>query len=161
MGQINWPPDLNKQLGAMKGRIKSLEIGSPRYYSEVDAQQSAASGTAFVDLGGPSITIQLPAAAFVSVYAQADIVSTAAGLHGNVYLEEQNGDFGPTEILSNGNVLATLGTALGSTNAHPPLTGPLTFPASAGTRIYTMLYGADSGCTGSFSNRKLWVWTLG
>lgn len=137
----------------MKGRIKGLEIGTPRFYSEILTEQST---TGAADLGGPSVTIQVPSASFVSLYAQCD------AQEGVVFLEEENGDFGSTQIMEATGGYTTKGTVPGTIEGgNPPLVGPLTFPASEGMRVYRLTYGAESGATGLFRNRKLWVWTLG
>lgn len=161
MGQYLSPPNLSDVLADMKRRLGALEIGAPRLYAEVLTEQST-TANAPADLGGPSVTIQLPSAAFVAMYAQADIEgSGAVGVTATVYLQELNGDFGATEIMSSSGSYATIGTAPGISNgAPPPVVGPLTFPASEGVRTYKMLYDVQPGYTGFFKNRRLWVWTL-
>lgn len=162
MGQYNTPPNINDTLKDIKTRLQALEVGHPRLYSEVLAEQSTTSSGP-VDLGGPSITIQVPVSSFVAVYAQADMEgSGGVGVTTDIFLEEVNGDFGANGILQNTGLYATVGTTPGFSNGGPPpVVGPLTFPASAGVRTYKMLYSVQPGDTGLFKNRKLWVWTLG
>lgn len=162
MSQYYSPPDLSATLQELKARIKALELGRPRLYGEALGEVTT-TGTTATDLGGPSVTIQLPSAAFVVLYAQVDMKGAGAvGVDTEVWLKESNGDFDAQEIMENpSDTYTTIGTVPGlSGGGFPPLVGPLTFPASAGTRTYTLEYSVQPGYTGYFKNRKLWVWTL-
>lgn len=128
--------------------------------------------TAFVPLGGPSLTITAPASGTIQVAASVEIADddglvslyedgrpiagqgdcaglAAPGTLFTAYVTNPGGLSGPW---------GTPGTisSFGCATLGPP--GPVTFQTRPGEHMYELFY-ASCGCTTdpTFSNRKLWV----
>jgi len=128
-----------------------------------DAEPSEVSTTlgSPTDLGGPAITVEVPAGAFVAVYAQVEIKMT--GTAANVMLYE------PTDLPGGVFIIDDDGTAYvrkattpasGGGATAPGITGQLIFVPTPGVRTYSLRYYANPGAggsTGFFRNRELWV----
>lgn len=147
-----------------------------RGYNQIlTTETTVSTTTSGVDLAtpGPSVTIAVPSNALVFAFAQVQASVSSSGQTAIVNLQED----GSPVSLAPGRILES--TTLGSVNPMYPngdngLTGGnhgtierhqaqlLTFPATAGTHTYKLVYRSSSGTsTATFLNRKLWVWSQG
>jgi hypothetical protein len=112
-----------------------------------------------VDLGGPSVTVNVSQSGLIAVFARADVGS------GRVSLSEPT-DFDPPLSLLADCCSAPMRewTETGTTSGTREKTGAnrLILEATPGVHTYRLEYQANaSGSTGHFRNRKLWVEPLG
>jgi hypothetical protein len=128
-----------------------------RGYAEVLTSQSTTSAS-YVDLAtaGPSVTVNVPTNGLVLVVAQADITAPA----GQADVALTGDALTPSGILDHTGTLLTLYTGPFGATSTRQQAQPYTFPASSGNRTFKLQYTVAVG-TGTFANRKLWVWTLG
>ncbi len=128
------------------------------------SSSNATTAAAPTDLGGPSVTVTVPAGALVEIYARAEISVT--GNHtAQVDLFEPTLLAGSPQILGSGaNTLQTNYTTPGQnfqggvTNALR--SGWLTFATPPGTYTFSLRYETDGG-TATFQNRALYVRVVG
>jgi hypothetical protein len=132
-------------------------------YDEVPDEQTFACSTSWQDLGGPSVTVDVPSNALVALYAQVDGTYTADVAGGaSVGIVEATEFPQPAEILRfespTWKTMWTAPLALGAANKAQA--GSIVFPAGAGTKTFTLRYKSN-GCapadTASFRNRRLWA----
>jgi hypothetical protein len=169
---------------AQKGAQAGVQPGGVPSFAEASAAATTSSTSAYVSLGGPSVTVAVPQASnapkgtgFIQVAAQAHIDDDA----GAVALFQDGSPMpGQSDVCDQ--VVGTPGPALftstdglsgtWSTPASIAITGncgstgpaaPVMFVTTAGTHTYELRY-AFCSCDGSdatFSQRRLWVTPLG
>jgi hypothetical protein len=121
-----------------------------------------------VDLGGPTVTVQVPETGLVAVYARGtgQVNGGGADHRAQVHLYE------PTLLPGAPRVLEFDGTTpelristpgVGNVDGTPTLTrgGWIVFPANAGTYTFSLRYSQAGGGTAQFSNTGLWVGVIG
>lgn len=163
-------------LAALERRLERLERGSRNAVGwargRVDAETSTASA-AKVDLGGPSVTLDIADEAFVCIFADVEIKGGGGPVSGSYYatvwLYDGNVDFGSGHVLLSSEDAAFFQRKVSTPGlgaSHPygdtfPHGGFKAFPATPGSRTYSLRYSASSeGYTSYFRNRRLWAFTL-
>jgi hypothetical protein len=144
------------------GAVKPADIDLVKVDGEVGPFITT-SGPA-VDLGGPTVTVTVPQAGLVAVYARATGQINGGGNNSvaQVHL------FEPTLLPGSPRVLEFSGTTPelrvstpgpGEVDGTPTLTrgGWIVFPADAGTYTFSLRYSQSGGGTAQFSNAGLWV----
>lgn len=129
------------------------------YAEALDADNTVS--TTAVELGGPAVTLTVPQAGLVSVFASVDIKANGSGGQGAVVLYLDGVPLG--EILESvAVVFQTLMTTTGAITAgFAPVTSALTFPVEAGQHTFELRYFRTGGTSADFRNRKLWAWLVG
>jgi hypothetical protein len=110
-----------------------------------------------VDLGGPEVTIPVPASGLVAVFARGEIVS------GEILLSEPTDISPPVRILARccargPRQWTTINNDAGTSDLREA--SWLLLEATPGTRTYTLKYrvrDTEAGNTARFWDRKLWV----
>jgi D-alanyl-D-alanine carboxypeptidase len=150
------------------GKIKNGAVTSAKASfitsSAVSGSNATTSNTP-VDLGGPSVTVNVPAGGVVEVFAQAQIAQNGGGQNavGQVYLAEPHLLSTPSQILAHaGPNLVTTFTSPGTNDANgvinPGRASWITLvPPAAGTYTFSLQYAAPGGGTATFQNRALLV----
>jgi hypothetical protein len=136
-------------------------------YAAVAAAESTSS-TSFTNLAtvGPQVTVTVPSNGLVAVYAQLES-QQVGGYMQYAGLEEPTDLAGTQNMLQNTvtsytKIQTCPGDIFGADGSNPLVGSFLLFPATAGTRTYTMKYKVQfGGSNASFRNRKLWVATFG
>jgi hypothetical protein len=121
-----------------------------------------------IDLGGPSVTVQVPETGLVAIYARgtAQINGGGSGALAQIHLYEPSllpsapriMEFSsPTPELR----ITTPGT--GNVDGTASLTrgGWLVFPAEKGTYTFSLYYSVAGGGTGTFTNTGIWAGVVG
>lgn len=153
---------LADRLAELERRVRMLERGSlnqvvrNRKYAEVLGEVSTAL-TSPTDLGGPSVTIDVPAGSFVAVYAEVDIHTSGAGTATASLFEPTDFPSGQSILQSGSAIYNTMKTNPGSVVGGTLVGGQILFVPTAGQRTYSLRYSQSGGGTGSFQNRKLWI----
>lgn len=139
--------------------------GTTRRGASVVATQVDITGTTYAtDAGDTSITVTQPTNGLTLIYAQCDMKNTAVGT-GTVLTGVQiDGGTNRDLVAGSGTSFVTYASVPGSTSGTTADAGT-GWPApvaiySAGTHSYRLIYKVTTG-TGSFKNRKLFVWTIG
>jgi hypothetical protein len=131
--------------------------GSSVAYDE-EAGEVTTDGLTPVDLGGPSVTVNVSQSGLIAVFARAEVGS------GRVSLSEPT-DFDPplsllADCCSFTRTWTDRGTTAGTNHAREA--SRLILEATPGVHTYRLEYQAyASDRTGRFRNRKLWVEPLG
>jgi hypothetical protein len=121
-----------------------------------------------VDLGGPSVTVTVPQAGLVAVYARGTGQINGGGNNSvaQIHLYEPALLPGAPRVLEYSAEtpqlrITTPGT--GNVDGTPTLTrgGWIVFPADAGTYTFSLRYSQAGGGTAQFSNTGLWVGVVG
>ena len=137
---------------------------------EVDGETgplSTTSGPA-IDLGGPSVTVQVPETGLVAIYAR----GTGQVVGGNNNARAQIHLFEPTLLPLAPRVLEFAGPdpqlrittpGPGEVDGTPALTrgGWIVFPADKGTYTFSLRYSSGGGGSAIFSNTGLWAGVVG
>ncbi len=137
---------------------------------EVDGETgplSTTSGPA-IDLGGPSVTVQVPETGLVAIYAR----GTGQVVGGNNNARAQVHLFEPTLLPLAPRVLEFAGAdpqlrittpGPGEVDGTPTLTrgGWIVFPADKGTYTFSLRYSSGGGGSAIFSNTGLWAGVVG
>jgi hypothetical protein len=118
-----------------------------------------------VDLGGPSVTVNVPSGGVVEVFAQAQIAQNGGGQNavGQVYLAEPHLLPTPSQILASaGPNLNAKYSAPGTGDVdgvfNPARASWITIvPPGPGTYTFSLQYAAPGGGTATFQNRALLV----
>ena len=120
------------------------------------------------DLGGPSVTINVPETGLVAIYARGtgEIDGGGQNALAQVHLFEPTLLPGAPRILEFNSAdpqlrISTPGT--GNLDGTPVLTrgGWIVFPAEKGTYTFTLFYSVAGGGTGTFTNTGLWAGVIG
>jgi hypothetical protein len=121
-----------------------------------------------VDLGGPSVTVQVPETGLVAVYARGTGQINGGGNDAiaQVHLFEPTLLPGSPRVLEFGEPTPQLRISTpgpGEVDGTPTLTrgGWIVFPANAGTYTFSLRYSQAGGGTAQFSNTGLWVGVVG
>jgi hypothetical protein len=139
---------------------KASFIGS----SAVGGSNATTSNTP-VDLGGPTVTVNVPAGGVIEIFAQAQIAQNGGGQAavGQVYLFEPTLLPTPSQILAHAgpNLVATY-TSPGTNDANgvinPGRASWITIvPPAPGKYTFSLRYAAPGGGTATFQNRALVV----
>ncbi len=128
---------------------------------------STTSGPA-IDLGGPSVTVQVPETGLVAIYAR----GTGQVVGGNNSARAQVHLFEPTLLPLAPRVLEFAGAdpqlrittpGPGEVDGTPTLTrgGWIVFPADKGTYTFSLRYSSGGGGSAIFSNTGLWAGVVG
>lgn len=153
----------------------AAELAALRSRSDTDpGSVSTAEENAFLDLGGPSVNVTVPASGLIEVAVQATIDEDGAlslfedgqqvpGQDPNDFCETSAGLAGSLLNNSAGVGVLTLATPAGPTlfscgSLGPPV--PVVFTTSPGQHTYDLRYadcGCDAGIDAVFSNRTLTV----
>ena len=123
------------------------------------ATEETTTSTSYTDLStaGPSVTITVPTNGFVKVFAEVQMKTSAGTCRVGLYEA--------TDLSTPADILASTATDYETRRTTPSVdtglttitrAGSLDFPATAGSRTYTLKYKTSSG-TASFKARKLWV----
>jgi hypothetical protein len=125
------------------------------------AGESSTTSTTAVDLGGPSVTVDVPKGALVAIYAEVEMRSTGgAANNAQVFIHEPTLFPTPARILSGSHGqfrvrrTAPGPDAEGVTNRARG--GWLVFASNPGQKTFSLRYRTTGG-TSIFKNRKLWV----
>ena len=119
-----------------------------------------------VDLGGPSVTISVPAGGLVGIYARADLLATGGGMDGGaqVHLFEPALLADSPAILSAPNGTGSFVgryTAPGAQDtggvAAQTRGGMITIAPPPGTYTFSLRYSSAGGANASIQNRSLWA----
>jgi hypothetical protein len=160
-------PDIHN--GAVKGHDigdKQVKAGKLKInHASVVGGSSATTSNAPVDLGGPSVTVNVPAGGVVDIFARAQISQNGGGANaqGLVYLTEPHVLPTPSQILASGGPnFQTRFTSPGTNDAdgviNPARGSWITIvPPAAGTYTFSLRYAAPGGGTATFQNRVLVV----
>lgn len=128
---------------------------------------STTSGPA-IDLGGPSVTVQVPETGLVAIYAR----GTGQIVGGNNNARAQIHLFEPTLLPGSPRVLEFAGPdpqlrittpGPGEVDGTPTLTrgGWIVFPADKGKYTFSVRYSSGGGGSAIFSNTGLWAGVVG
>jgi hypothetical protein len=149
------------------GKIKNGAVTSAKASFVSSNTVSAANATTSnspVDLGGPSVTVDVPSGGVVEVFAQAQIAQNGGGANavGQVYLSEPTLLPTPSQILAHaGPNLVTTFTSPGTNDANgvvnPGRASWITIAPPAGKYTFSLRYAAPGGGTATFQNRTLLV----
>jgi hypothetical protein len=149
--QVNTPAIKNGAVSSQKTSfIKSASVSS----------SNATTSSSPTDLGGPSVTVTVPAGGVVELFAQADIsVNGPMGAKGRVDLVEPALISTPQGILASGSAaFQTNYTSPGTNDADGVINvtrgGWITLAPPAGTYTFSLQY-ETSGGTATFQNRTL------
>jgi len=116
--------------------------------------------------GGPSVTVKVPKAGLVAIWAQVQMSVTGANHHARVDLFEPTLQPGGSQLLLTGsNTLQTRFTAPGTGDQDgvqgASRAGWIVFAPSAGKYRFSLAYSAPDGGNATFTNRKLYATVLG
>jgi hypothetical protein len=138
--------------------------------SDERASDVATASTAPAELGGPTVTVDAPASTgLVGVFARADIVPSAQGVCGKVYIHEPQGIEPALPVMTSCSTEHTVWTSPDFLNPdsgtiHRQGGSWLLFEVPAGSRSFSLEYSAEcstsEGCastSATFRNRRLWV----
>lgn len=172
MGSVDRPPNIITDLRGMKGRIADLErrqlgqakimaegIIAKRQYAEALDEVSTTSA-AQQDLGGPAITIEVPEAAFIRVFAEVEMKVDAGGPAAVYLADSLDGTDGDPVLVTNANDWTRMRTsATGVAGTTGFLGQTRAYPATAGEHVVHLLYAQALGGSplAYFRNRRLWV----
>jgi hypothetical protein len=160
-------PDIHN--GTIKGHDigdKQVKAGKVRFiHSSAVGGSNATTSNTPVDLGGPSVTVNVPAGGVIEIFAQAQIAQNGggSGAAGQVYLFEPRLLPTPSQILAHaGPNLVTTSTSPGTNDANgvinPGRASWITIvPPAPGTYTFSLRYAAPGGGTATFQNRALVV----
>jgi hypothetical protein len=120
------------------------------------------------DLGGPSVTVNVPETGLVAIYARAtgEIDGGGGGARAQVHL------FEPTLLSSAPKIIefassepqlriSTPGSGDPDGAVNLARGGWIVFPADAGRYTFTLYYSVAGGGTGTFTNAGLWAGVVG
>ena len=117
-----------------------------------------------VDLGGPTVTVTVPQAGLVAVYARGTGQINGGGNNSlaQIHLFEPTLLPGAPRVLQFDGATPELRITtpgVGNIDGTPTLTrgGWIVFPADAGTYTFSLRYSQSGGGTAQFSNTGLWV----
>jgi hypothetical protein len=150
----------------------------PKIQSASDSGGVSSSSTTYEDLGGPSLTVTVPASGLVEVYAQVTIGGDSGDVglfDGNSLADGQDPTCGPQGPGTDSGLIAvdpgsapsdpivmatgtTPDVLVGCGSFGPPT--PVLFQLSPGTHTLSLRYATSAcGCGGTttFSDRKLWA----
>jgi hypothetical protein len=150
------------------GKIKNGAVTSAKasfISSNVIGASNATTSNVPVDLGGPSVTVNVPAGGVVEVFAQAQIAQNGGGQNavGQIYLFEPTLLSTPSQILAHaGPNLVTTYSSPGTNDAdgviNPGRASWITIvPPAPGKYTFSLRYAAPGGGTATFQNRALLV----
>lgn len=150
MSYYQLPPDIVEVFRDMAARVAALENasgpGGRQLAAVPDEATIPAEPPSPVSLGGPAVTLDVPAGSFVTVFAEARLYHAADGGKDTVYLYEA------TDIPAGEALL------VGGTPDYPRLTMTSLYAGhpTPGRRTYELRY--RSGISpGKVKDRKLWV----
>jgi hypothetical protein len=165
------PAGPNGQAGPSgpQGPLGPAGAGVPLAFA-ADAGGVSTSSASYVDLGGPSVTVNVPSGAFLEVYAR----TTFAGDDGGAVALFEDGSLvpgqdpncgAPASLLSNDNptavTLASGSDSIGVCGSTGGIPSAVLLTPTPGTHTYSLRYELCSCPGGSgtetFSNRSLWV----
>jgi hypothetical protein len=154
------------------GSSGPLQLPNPVVFDEQTAEVSTQSDT-YVDLGGPTVTVNVPSSGLIAVFARADVrgadgSNLVGPFEGNTPLTTN----GPFAILENSIATSyqrlwtsTAPSGIEAGTADTNTAGWIVFEATPGSHTYTLKYRsapqAAPGATAFFRNRKLWVVGVG
>jgi hypothetical protein len=144
--------------------------GGPTVRFDEQAGSVSTTSDTPVDLGGPSVTVNVGASGLVEVFGRADLETGRGNLAARVLLSEATDAEPPLRVLSMyqipGRKWTTPGNDSGTSLRHEA--GWLVLEATPGIRTFSMKYQRDcfnqpctSGDVATFSNRKLWIVPVG
>jgi hypothetical protein len=117
-----------------------------------------------VELGGPTVTVTVPQAGLVAVYARGtgQINGGGGNAVAQIHLFEPTLLAGAPRVLEFSGATPELRVSTpgpGEVDGTPTLTrgGWIVFPADAGTYTFSLRYSQSGGGTAQFSNTGLWV----
>ena len=121
-----------------------------------------------IDLGGPSVTVQVPETGLVAIYARGTRQINGGGNNSLAQIHL----FEPTllpnaprvlEFASSTPELRITTPGTGNLDGTAALTrgGWIVFPANKGTYTFSLYYSVAGGGTGTFSNTGLWAGVVG
>jgi len=150
------------------GKIKDGAVTTAKasfISSSVVSTSNATTSNTPADLGGPSVTVNVPSGGVVEIFAQAQIAQNGGGMNavGQVFLAEPSLLPTPSQILAHaGPNLVTTYTSPGTNDANgvinPGRAGWITLvPPTAGKYTFSLQYAAPGGGTATFQNRALVV----
>jgi hypothetical protein len=150
---------------ALAERLGVSETSTTRRgFVQVNTAENTTSGT-FGDISGgtvgPSATVSVVSNGLVTVFCQVDAKSNGGGNAVVDLREDGTSITGSVGILStNSSSYVTLYPQGSASTVSKGLAVAVTFPASAGSHIYKLVYKA-TGTSADFRNRRLWVMTGG
>lgn len=158
--------------GAVKGKDIATGAVKPQKLDliKVDGETGPLVTTSAppVDLGGPSVTVNVPETGLVAIYARATGQINGGGNNAvaQVHLFEPNLlPLGPRvlEFDTAASQLRITAPGTGDVDGTPTLTrgGWLVFPADRGTYTFSLRYSQSGGGTATFQNTGLWAGVLG
>lgn len=123
--------------------------------------ESTTTSTQAVDLGGPTVTVDVPKGALIAIHAEAELRSTGgAGNRAEVLLHEPSLLPDGARILgdshSNFRVRRTAPGGDGNGVTSRARGGWIVIASNPGTKTFSLRYRTTGG-TAIFKNRKLWV----
>lgn len=153
-------PKLADALAEALGLNKTGNAG--RDYVAVATSESTSSSS-YTDLStvGPSVTVDVPADGWVTLFVQCTVTPSSAGI-ASVGLYEATDYSTPLDVLAaaaNSGAQTRVCVPGSTEGVNPSSQGPggfIQLPATAGSRTYTLKYKSASG-SATFANRKLWV----
>jgi hypothetical protein len=120
------------------------------------------------DLGGPSVTINVPETGLVAIYARGtgEIDGGGNGALAQIHLYEPTLFPNAPRILefnSSDPQLRISTPGVGNVDGTPSLTrgGWIVFPANKGKYTFSLFYSVAGGGTGTFTNTGLWAGVIG
>ncbi len=126
--------------------------------------ESSTTSTTPVDLGGPSVTVKVPAGAMLAIQAEAAIRATG-NAQGRVYLTEPTLVPIPSQVLKSGStqkfqtkysVPGSGASGAADGVASKVRAGWIVMPSTPGTKTFSLRYDTTTG-TAIFKNRRLTV----
>ena len=158
--------------GAVKGKAIATEAVKPPKLDliKVDGETGPLVTTSVpaIDLGGPTVTVNVPETGLVAIYARAtgQINGGGGGALAQVHLFEPNLlPAAPRVLEFSGQTpelrISTPGT--GNLDGTPVLTrgGWIVFPANKGTYTFSLRYSVAGGGTATFQNSGIWAGVIG
>jgi hypothetical protein len=158
--------------GAVKGRaIADSAVKPPKLdLIKVDGEAGPlpTASVPATDLGGPSVTINVPETGLVAIYARGTGEIDGGGNNSlaQIHLFEPTLLPGAPRILEFNNSepqlrISTPGT--GNVDGTPSLArgGWIVFPADKGTYTFSLYYSVAGGGTGTFTNTGIWAGVVG
>ena len=158
--------------GAVKGRDSATQAVKPPKLDLIKVDGATGplptASVAAQDLGGPSVTVNVPETGLVAIYARGtgEIDGGGQGALAQVHLYEPTLMPGAPRILEFNSAdpqLRITTPGVGNFDGTPTLTrgGWLVFPAETGRYTFSLFYSVAGGGTATFQNTGLWAGVIG
>ncbi len=158
--------------GAVKGKDIATQAVKPDDLDLIKVDGEAGplptASVPAIDLGGPSVTVNVPETGLVAIYARGtgEIDGGGGNARAQVHLFEPTLFAGAPRILEFDSSdpqlrISTPGTAMVDGTPNLARGGWIVFPADKGRYTFSLFYSVAGGGTATFTNTGLWAGVIG